>query len=136
MHCINLSGWSRLWVVISVIWALGVIGASLDQYYRPTPYKSSALVHWEKSKIDPSDVVWDETPKVGQIFDPDTYLKKVKELDALSQKQIDSLNHKATLRWESIAAYMLIPPLVGWILIITCWWAVSWVAAGFRKNSK
>lgn len=136
MRRIKLSGWARVGVLLSIIWALGVIGLTLNQYYLSTTHESSALVLWEESRIDLSKVIWDEPPKNGDTFDPDAYLKKVKEQKGLSQKQIDALSLKPRFRWDGIAAYTLIPPLVGWLLVIVCWMAVSWVAAGFRENGR
>jgi hypothetical protein len=124
----KLSGWSRLGVVFSMVWALLVLGVAINAY--TSPPSDSSFVAWVDGKPKPWDVNWgDEKPKKDEVFDPDAYLRS----KGMTQQQIDALSYKPEFRWSIIAQYVFVPILLSWILIFLFRLAVSWVADGFKK---
>ncbi len=124
----KLSGWLRLGVVLSVVWALLVLGVAV-QTYLSSPSDSS-LVVWVDGKPKPWDINWGaEKPKNGEVFDPDAYLRS----KGMSQQEIDGLSSKPEFQWWAIAQYVFVPILLTWLLIFLLRFAISWVAQGFKK---
>lgn len=127
----KLSGWARMGTVLSIIWALGVIGTSAYEYYLSPLHESSALVSWADSKPKPWQVDWkNNPPKIGDTFDPDAYLRS----KGMSQQKIDALSYKPSFRWSSIALFVFVPPFVAWLVVIVLRFVISWVATGFKEK--
>ena len=128
----KLSGWARVGTVLSIMWALGVVGAAAYQYYLSSSRETSALVSWGDSKPKPWQSEWgDNPPKKGETFDPDAYLRG----KGMSQQEIDALSHTPSFRWSSIGLFMSAPPLIAWLLFIVFGFLISWVVAGFKRNN-
>ena len=124
----KLSGWSRLGIVLSVVWALLVLGVAIHTY--TSPPSSSSLVAWGDGKPKPWDINWgDAKPKTGDVFDPDAFLRS----KGMSQQEIDALSYKPEFRWGAISQYVFVPILLSWLLILLIRLAISWVVAGFKK---
>jgi len=127
----KLSGWARVGIVLSIIWALGVIGTSAYEYYLSPLHENSALVSWSDSKPKPWQVDWkNNPPKTGDTFDPDAYLRS----KGMSQQEIDALSYKPSFRWNFIALFVFAPPLVVWFVVMVFRFVVSWVAVGFKRK--
>ncbi len=124
----KLSGWLRLGVVLSVVWALLVLGVAVPTY--SSSPSDSSLVVWVDGKPKPWDINWGaEKPKNGAVFDPDAYLRT----KGMSQQEIDRLSSKPEFRWGAIAQYVFVPILLTWLLIFLLRLAISWVAHGLKK---
>lgn len=124
----KLSGWSRLCVVFSVVWALLVLGVAIYTY--TSPPSDSNLVAWVDIKPKPWNINWgDEKPKTGDVFDPDAFLRS----KGMSQQDIDALSYKPEFRWGMISQYMFAPILLSWLMIFLLRLAIRWVLDGFKK---
>lgn len=127
----KIFGWARLGIVVSIAWAIGVIGIATYEYHYSSPRESSSLIFWENSKLKPWQDDWRKSPpQKGEAFDPDAYLRS----KGMSQQEVDTLSYQPSFRWSSIALFVFGPPLFAWLLVIVFGFAISWVAAGFKEN--
>ena len=128
----KLSGWQRLGIVVSVVWAMGVFGTAIYQHSYSSSHESALLVAWDDMKPKPWEIDWqNEPPKVGDVFDPDEYLRS----KGMSQEEINALSAQPSFKWLSIILVAFAPPIIFAFLFFIIRSAFLWVYAGFKKAS-
>jgi hypothetical protein len=126
----TLGGWSRLGVVFTVLWLLGVAALVAVEY---TSQKRDAgiLVSWEQDKPKPWEIDWSKNPPLkGQVFDMDAYLRS----QGMTQAQIDAMPFLPVWRWRRLLFVLFGVPVGAWLIAGAAIRATRWVQAGFRKS--
>jgi hypothetical protein len=113
----RLGGWSRLGVVLAVLWAAVILSRVAYEYHTRTPY-DDVFVNW----------VWEPTGNDYAIqFPPrDQPLTLGSPLPLIASAPVH-----ASLRYGAIAIWLLLPPTGLWLVIVGLYRTMRWIRAGF-----
>lgn len=123
-----LTGWTRLGIVLTAIWFVGIATMAGFEYAdeRRGP---GILMSWEQDKPKPWEIDWSKNPPVkGQIFDPDEYLRS----RGMTQARIDAMPFLPVWNKGRLLGLLLGVPISVWLIAILGVKATLWVRAGFR----
>ena len=111
---IQLNGWQRIGVVLSVVWMLSVGGYGALEHVQggePTYYFIDAV------KV--------QLPQAKDLARPGRLL---------SEEEFLGYRVERHFRLDRLIAAMLVPVVLFWVLAYVCVYVVRWIATGFRKN--
>lgn len=115
MSLFKNTGWVRLGIVLSVVWLLMVIAYAAYDYH----------------SVNSKEGGWETIHTPGEIAYPKTTFKtNLTQCANSGNPPITSCSP----RIENIALIIFVPIGIGWLLVVTLVFAVTWVRDGFRRN--
>ena len=133
MRNFRLNGWARIGLCATVIYLIVLhVFVFLDTksppkrtVFDPARIKTSTIFHdWNVSSSSP---VSEEEFRARKGLPPDYKLTEAEVLELLPDKWVHTLRLRAYLYW------LLVPPLLAWVLSYAVVAATKWIVRGFDK---
>ena len=108
----KLGGWTRLGLIISVLWFGAITYMTVSEYHSIEPENQMTFVHWVK----------------GTVVDKTVYV------DKNGKKTTDVIWDVKSVYWKNVLSFFLIPMSFIWIFIPVVSFLYRWVKVGFKKK--
>ena len=134
----KLNGWYRLWVVLSVLWILGILfsffaeaDGTMSKYKKKINQKESYEEFLERVRKLPISPVSTEEVVTGKES-YEEFLERVSRIQAENEKQ-EAEREKQVKKEVLIGLFLvcIVPPLI----VLLLGMAIAWVRTGFRIDS-
>ena len=135
----RLNGWQRLGVIISVCWSIFVLGATAVEYSEIRDFEDQTRKFCPSLRYTMFEWKNDITGDVMTPYFPGEKGLSCGELKMRVSLMVDAyLNDKTApslkLKPFNLAAVIVVPVIVFWVLVYLLTGAVKWVAVGFKKE--
>lgn len=116
MRTLELGGWQRIGIVVSIVWALSVGGVGVYQYLQVTGYLQT---HEEHFYFADSRSIPVRTPYRG--------------LGLYSLDEARGFRVEHEFRSDKVLGAIFVPIVLSWVLVYLCVLAARWVKVGFKR---